>query len=81
MRVFAVSVAAVALVSTTAQGAMLCAKPRKDGSFSATVKIRTACKAGESQLNPADVGFCCQLSTTTSTSTTRTITTVTSTST
>jgi hypothetical protein len=42
----------------SAGAAVLCAKPRKDGSFNTGVKIREACKPGEVQLDAAAVGFC-----------------------
>lgn len=39
-------------------GVVLCAKPRGDGSFSTTVKIRTgACRATEQQLDPGPLGL------------------------
>jgi hypothetical protein len=41
----------VALVATgTAQAAMLCARPRSDGTFSTTVKLREACKGNEVEI-------------------------------
>ena len=50
--------AAVLVARDTAGAAVLCAKPRKDGSFNTDVKIREACKPGEVQLDAAAVGFC-----------------------
>ena len=35
---------------------MLCAKPRSDGTYNASVKVREACKAGETQLDAAEIG-------------------------
>lgn len=46
---------------------MLCARKRADGTFSAAVKIREACKPREVHLAPEDVGFCCDATSTTST--------------
>src|SRR5262245_13629410 len=57
------------VVATTADAAVLCAKPKRDGTFNGGVKIREACKSGETVLDPAALGFCCTPSTT-STSTT-----------
>ena len=60
---------AVMLCTTpVAHAAVLCVRPRSDGTFNASVKIREVCKAREVQLQPQDVGFCC-LATTTSTTT------------
>jgi hypothetical protein len=56
MRAFVWVVVAV-LVSSTAQAAVLCAKPRKDGTFNTTVRIREACKSTEVMLSPAGVGL------------------------
>jgi cysteine-rich repeat protein len=41
------------------RSAVLCAKPRKDGTFNTSGKIRIACKASEAQFDPAALGFCC----------------------
>jgi hypothetical protein len=57
-----------------AAAAMLCAKPRKGGVFNGSVKIREACRPGETQLAPEDVGFCCDGASTTSTTSTSTTT-------
>ena len=65
----------VLVVTSTAEVAVLCAKPRKDGTFNGAVRIRESCKPGETQLDPAAVGFCCAASTT-STSSTSTTTTI-----
>jgi hypothetical protein len=72
MRAF-VSVAVAVLVSSTAHAAVLCAKPRKDGTFDTAVRIRETCKATEVVLGRAGVGFCCSLPTTTSTTTSTTL--------
>jgi hypothetical protein len=61
--------AVLVFMSGAANAAVLCAKQRSDGTFSASVKIREGCRAKEVQLAPQDVGFCCS-ATTTSTSTT-----------
>jgi hypothetical protein len=59
---------ALLLASEAANAAVLCAKQRSDGTFSSSVKIRTACRAREVQLAPQDVGFCCSAATTSTTS-------------
>ncbi len=52
-------IAALALVvlASFAEAAVLCAKPRKDRTFSTAVKIREACKSNEVQLDPAALGL------------------------
>jgi hypothetical protein len=45
-----VALLAALLATGTAQAAMLCARPRADGTFSATVKIREACRPNEVEL-------------------------------
>lgn len=72
MRRIALAVAvSMALVDASA-AAVLCAKLRKGGLFNGAVKIRQACKPGETQLEPEDVGFCCGGSPSTSTTVTTT---------
>ena len=63
---------AVLMAGDTAVAAVLCAKPRKDGTFNTAVKIREACKPGEVQLDAAAVGLCCTVTTTTTSGTTDT---------
>ena len=63
---------AVLMAGDTAVAAVLCAKPRKDGTFNTAVKIREACKPGEVQLDAAAVGLCCTVTTTTTSGTTAT---------
>ena len=63
---------AVLMAAATASAAVLCAKPRKDGTFNTGVKIREACKPGEVQLDAAAVGLCCTVTTTTTSGTTAT---------
>lgn len=56
----AVGTALVTLIAvgSTHASVVLCAKPRGDGSFSTTVKIRTgACRANEQQLDPGPLGL------------------------
>lgn len=36
----------------SAQAAVLCARPRRDGTFNSSVRIREVCRPGEVQLNP-----------------------------
>lgn len=43
--------------STSASAVTLCAKPRSDGSFSTTVKIRTSCVGREVALDPVALGL------------------------
>lgn len=47
----------VAVVVPSAQAVVLCAKPKSDGSFNTSVKIRTACKPGETQLDAGTLGL------------------------
>lgn len=56
MRTAAIVVLGLAL-SVQAHAAVLCAKPKPDGSFDGSVKIRTACKPRETQLDPVDLGL------------------------
>ena len=56
------------LTANIARAAVLCAKPRKDGTFNSSVKIREACKQNEVELAPGLVGFCCGVTTSTTTS-------------
>jgi hypothetical protein len=63
-----------ALVAEPAGAAVLCAKPRKDGTFNGSVKIREACKANEVVVCPSDVAGSCPSPSTTSTTSTSTTT-------
>lgn len=63
----AVVMLAIVLGAPVAHAAVLCARPRFDGKFNASVKIREVCKSREVQLQPQDVGFCCPAATTTTT--------------
>src|SRR5581483_6618720 len=77
-----IAAGAVAMVLVASgHAAVLCAKPKKYGTFNASVKVREVCKPNEVQLAPEQVGVCCTTTTTTSTSTTRTTSTSTSTTT
>jgi hypothetical protein len=60
----------VLAIATSSRSAVLCAKPRQDGTFSSSVKIRQACKRNEVQLQPEAVGFCCGATTVTTSSAT-----------
>ena len=62
------------LLAGVANAAVLCAKPRDGGGFNGNVKIRAACRRGEVQIAPEDVGFCCTATTSTSTTTSSTTT-------
>ena len=72
----ALACAALVISGTIAEAAVLCAKQKKDGTFSTTVKIREICKPSETQLAPENVGFCCGSSTTTTTAVCPTTTTL-----
>jgi hypothetical protein len=51
-------VAALTLLATTAANAVvLCAKPRSDGSYNTTIKLREACKDTEMRLGPSALGL------------------------
>lgn len=43
--------------SATVNAVMLCARPKKDGTYSTAVKIREACKPSEAQLDPVALGL------------------------
>src|SRR4029077_12287331 len=45
------------VTGSTAFAVVLCARARPDGTFNTTVKIRTACKPGETQLDPGALGL------------------------
>ena len=49
-------IVATLMVASSAEAVVLCAKPRSDGTFSTSVKVREACKAGETQLDAAQIG-------------------------
>jgi hypothetical protein len=59
MRHVAAMLVAWVVLGGVADAAVLCVKPRKSGELNGAVKIRTACRAGEVQIAPEDVGFCC----------------------
>jgi hypothetical protein len=54
---FALSIVATFVLVSAAHAAVLCTRPRFDGTFNANLKIREACKRSETQVNPADVGL------------------------
>jgi hypothetical protein len=66
----AVLLVLLSLTATTAHSAVLCARPRRDGTFNSTVKVREACRPHEVQLDPGEVNFCCSTTTTSTTPTT-----------
>jgi hypothetical protein len=68
-------------VAPRTDAAVLCARPTKAGTFDTTVKIRDVCRRGETQLDPAALGFCCSTPTSTSAPTTTTVTTTSTTTT
>lgn len=47
----------VTVLVVTASAVVLCARPRLDGTFNATVKIRELCKPREQQLDPVALGL------------------------
>lgn len=49
----------VAFSLCSAQAAVLCAKPKSDGTFDTAVKIRETCKRGETQLDLGALGVQC----------------------
>jgi hypothetical protein len=74
MRRLAAVVLVGAILVEPARAAVLCARPRKDGSFDGPVKIREVCRTGETAIRPEDVGLCCTVPTSASTTTTSTST-------
>lgn len=68
IRVVAAVIAALLGFSAfDADAAVLCAKRRRDGTLSATVRVREVCRPSQEQVVPEDVGISCSASTTTST--------------
>lgn len=57
MRLLPLVTAAVLVGSATTEAAVLCAKPRGDGTYSTTVKIREQCRPAETQLDPVALGL------------------------
>jgi hypothetical protein len=47
----------VLLAATAQASAVLCARPRSDGTFNTSVKLREACKPSEVQLDPVSLGL------------------------
>jgi len=47
----------LALSFQQADAVVLCAEPNQDGTFNTTMKIRTACKPSETQLDPGALGL------------------------
>jgi len=50
-------VSATIFVASSAEAVVLCAKPRADGTFNSSVKIREACNSNETQLDAAQIGI------------------------
>src|SRR6186997_2743799 len=50
-------VSATIFVASSAEAVVLCAKPRADGTFNSSVKIREACNSNETQLVAAQIGI------------------------
>jgi hypothetical protein len=65
----AVLAVVVALLAVDTHAAVLCAKKRRDGTLSAKVKVREACRPFQEQVLPQDLGVSCSPATTTTTST------------
>src|SRR5688572_14516779 len=55
-RVFALAVGAAMMWAADAEAAVLCAR-QKAGTFNSTVKIRQACRASETAIDPASLGL------------------------
>lgn len=68
----AAAVAGAAAHPPFANGAVLCAKARKDGTFGSSLRIRETCTKREVEVHPAALGFCCEPSSTTTAVTTTT---------
>lgn len=56
-------------VPSTADGAVVCVKTRRDGTLGGVLRVREACKASEVEVDLAALGLCCGGQTTTVTST------------
>src|SRR5262249_11842190 len=48
---------AVLSLPVAVHAVVLCARPRGDGTFNTSVKLRESCKAGETTLDPATLGL------------------------
>jgi len=58
MRTFGLVMVGVLLVgATNANAVLLCAKPKKDGTFDTSVMIRESCRGDERQLDPIALGL------------------------
>ena len=49
-------IVATIFVASSAEAVVLCAKPRADGTFNTSVKVRETCKTDETQLDAAAIG-------------------------
>lgn len=67
MRWMVGGVVAVVLLVSGAQAEVLCVRAKKDGTLSGAIKVRTACKRREVQVDGPMLGLCCDPFTTTST--------------
>src|SRR5262245_9447737 len=56
-RFVSLMIASLWLVATHAAAVVLCARPRADGTFNTTVKLRESCHATEMQLDPVALGL------------------------
>jgi hypothetical protein len=55
--VSALLMATVLLWSTTSSALVLCARPRADGTYNSSIKVRNTCKGSETQLDPVALGL------------------------
>jgi len=53
----ALALVALLTVASAADAIVLCAKPKKNGTYNTSVKIREACRKGETPLDPAALGL------------------------
>jgi hypothetical protein len=53
----AAAIVCILALATTVRSAVLCARPKSDGSFNTTVKLRGTCKPSETVLDPAALGL------------------------
>src|SRR5262245_18022652 len=56
-RIVVLLAAVIATWDSRADAVVLCAKPRADGTFSTSVKIREACRTSETRLDPGALGL------------------------
>src|SRR5262245_29723199 len=57
VRVVALLILVLVVSAASASAVVLCAKPRPDGTFNTSVRIRETCRPNERQLDPAALGL------------------------